>query len=125
MIRYMLALLASFMLLNCGSTLVEAQREALAHRFDQRSTEIGYAPSERCQSLSDRHETWGAIAQSTAVLAGASGFSALPAEELPENVQGPFRYTAAGLSVSSAAVSAAAAWIAEDAAKSFTRECMP
>jgi len=109
----------------CSGSLVGAQRDALSARYGERSVEIGYAPSARCQELSDKHATWSAIAKGSAVLAGTSGVATLPADELPERVQGPARYTAAGVSVTSAALAAAAAVVAEDAAESFTRECLP
>jgi len=121
----LLLLLALPLLGGCSGSLVGAQRDALSARYGSEGVDFGYAPSARCQELSDRHATWSAIAKGGAVLAGTSGVATLPADELPERVQGPARYTAAGISVTSAAIAAAAAVVAEDAAESFTRECLP
>jgi len=110
---------------GCAGSLVDAQRSALSSRYGADNVAVGYAPSQRCQDLSDRHTTWGAVAEGAAILSGASGVSALPAEELPEHVQGPARYTAAGISLGAAAVAAAAAYVANDSAAQFAEECIP
>jgi hypothetical protein len=107
-----------------GGTLVGAQREALSHRYGAESVAVGYAPSDRCQTLSDRHTNAGALGELFGFLASGSGVVILPAEELPENWQGPVQYTATGAVVTAGALAAYYAVVAHDSAVEFERECL-
>lgn len=111
--RYFPLLVLSLLLFACSGTLEESRGKLT----------IGAPPkslssAERCSSLSDRSTAWGAVGMGTAVLSGASGLGALPADGSVE----------LGLAIGSltlGGVSAASMFVSQESAASWARECSP
>lgn len=72
----------------------------------------------RCRSLDDARLTWGAVAKGSAVLAGASGFTALPVEDEQAQIA-----LAAG-ALTAGAVSIVSVYVAEQKGETWVRECV-
>jgi hypothetical protein len=125
MIRSLVPSLLPLLLLGCSTSLVSAQRQALDARYGSTSGGVSYVPSERCETLSDRHTLWGGIAKGAAIGAGASGVASLPVQELPEDKRGTATYTAAGVMVGLAILAGSAVYVEQDSAAAFARECAP
>jgi len=104
-----LLLLAS----GCAMSLEESKLAGL----DPQARAAAPHPSERCQSLDSQHRTWGGISKISAVLAGGSGISTIPAEDKTLRVG-----LAAG-AAATAALAAGAGYLSESAATSWAREC--
>ncbi len=108
---YVGAVLALFGLSGCAGSFEEARLV---------SGQVGAvtdANRERCQSLDDRKVVWGGIAKGSAVLAGASGLTAIPVDDHDAE---------AGLVAGAVVFSALAAtsvYVSESAGVSWVEEC--
>jgi hypothetical protein len=74
-------------------------------------------PTERCVSLDSQHRNWGGVSKISAVLAGGSGLSTIPAEDKT------LRIGLAAGAAATAALAAGAGYLSESAATSWAREC--
>ncbi len=118
-------LLLLLVLPGCGGSMVEAQREAIATRYGDQPGSVGYAPSQRCQDIDSGRTVWGAVAVGGTILTGASGLAAFPIQSLPPDAQGPATYTAAGVGIAAAVVTAVAVSDEQDYSEAWVRECTP
>ncbi len=71
----------------------------------------------RCESLDDARTTWGAVAKGAAVVAGASGISAVPLETEEGQI------AVASVGAAAAVVGAVAVYVAEQKGEAWAREC--
>ncbi len=109
--RATLAMFAVLCLVGCAVPLESARREGAL-------LGVSSAPTPgRCESLDDARTTWGAIAKGAAVVAGASGISALPVED------DEARLALASVGVTGALVGAVAVYVAEAKGEAWAREC--
>lgn len=98
------------MLAGCSGTLEETRGKLTVGIPRATST------PERCQSLASRQLVWGGVAAGTAVLSGASGLTAIPADGTLETVLGVSSLLVGG-------VSAASAFASQGLATQWSGEC--
>jgi hypothetical protein len=121
-----LYLFMALLSLGCTGSLVTAQHDALRAKYGSTPGDVGYAPSERCQSLDRQRTDWAAVEQTAIVLTGASGVSTIPVERLPDRYQDGAYIGIASTAVVSAAVATYAGVKAHAAAEAWVREgCSP
>lgn len=121
-----LVLLVAMLSTGCAGSLVDAERAKLSDRYGVDNARIGYAPSERCQSLDRQRADWSAVEQTAIVLTGASGLSTIPVERLPEQYQDGAVVGLAVTAVVGAGVATYAGVKANNAAEAWVREgCSP
>ena len=121
-----LVLLAALLSLGCTGSLVTAQHDALRAKYGTTPGDVGYAPSERCQSLDRQRTDWAAVEQTAIALTGASGVSTIPVDRLPERYQDGAYIGLASTAVVGAAVATYAGVKAHAAAEAWVREgCSP
>lgn len=111
----MLVVLVAVLVGGCAASLEEARIEgatlaAPGHPQDDR---------DRCQRLDNQRRSWGALAKGSAVLAGATGASAIPFDYESDAA----RVTVGTVTVGAAVFAAAAVKVSEDAGDTWAREC--
>lgn len=74
-------------------------------------------PSERCVSLDDTHRMFGAVEKGAAFLAGGAGLATIPEYDKTARVSVAIGAAAMG------ALAVTAAFVSQDAAVSWSREC--
>ena len=114
--RYFPILLA-LILSGCAGSFEASRAVSLRAATPQGTAERTAALSARCLSLDGRRQTWGAIAKGSAVLAGASGVAAIPADS--KNA----RIALATTGVAAAALAASAVFLAETNGSAWVEEC--
>ena len=105
------ALAASLILLpSCAGSFEEARGP---------SVRIGVAPelTNRCASLDDTHRTWGGIEKGSAFFAGASGLAIIPVKDETG------RIVLASGAVAMSGTAVVSAFVSQDAATAWSREC--
>lgn len=105
-----LLVLLACSLVACSGTLEETKGKL------HMGNPMALSSPERCESLSDSQRVWGGIAAGTAVLSGASGLTAIPAEGKVETALGVASLLVGGLS-------AASAFEAQTLATQWSGEC--
>jgi len=109
-----LSIVALALLLGgCAGSFEEAKLAGM----DPQARAAAPPPTEHCISLDSQHRTWGGVAKVSAVVAGAEGLSSIPVDDKKVRIG-----LAAG-TAAAAALAAGAAYVSEDAAASWAREC--
>jgi len=105
--------LLALLLGGCAGSFEEAKLAGM----DPQARAAAPPPTEHCISLDSQHRTWGGVAKVSAVVAGAEGLSSIPVDDQKVRIG-----LAAG-TAAAAALAAGAAYVSEDAAASWAREC--
>lgn len=114
-LAFLLILIA--LLSACTGSLPEAKRVGATKRLGAGKEGVVAASPERCATLDDRRQLWGAVGKASALLAGVSGISTIPVHDTTE------RDALAAGALGFAAIAAGAQVIAEGAGESWVEQC--
>jgi GTP-dependent phosphoenolpyruvate carboxykinase len=106
---------------GCSGSLQQAKMEGAPMRVGLTAAQSASA-LQRCQSLDSRRANWGGVAKFSAVLSGGSGLASIPLNDDNKTEHG----VKVGLEIGtvvSAAVAAAAFYMAESQEEAWAREC--